>query len=1846
MTSTDILPVSSEVSIQLPTEPEGNIVVIVNFGEPVSTVPPSSFDATSVTLTNTNGLSRTDGVATFTDGDSSVSIEFAAPVGGFEQDIDYTASILGDIVFSTSGGGNLADTSDPAGFAIDDAPVFVSAPDQINLLENRGGVIADYSATDPDGDEVSYALSQAGLDAGFTIDPETGQLSAPGAGFDYEAGVLQFSFDVIASSTGTDAVAKTAVQTVTIDLLDENEVLPIEFEFETFDGFVPFSQASSGQFFRENQAAASGGQVGRLAANSEGTATLTLDDTSGVTFGQNTITIDYFDENDGVSSFVLSINGVEVGEVTLNNDGGGNAAQAQNLRTATFTNVNVPEDAVVSIAGQSSAAEFLRIDKVGFLFTGGSTGGSNQPPIAVSAIDLSGLTQGDTINIPLEGQTPIFVDPDSPSLDFTLSGNAPDFLGIVGGAIVNTREITNDDVIASAQTGPITVTVTASDGELNATTTFDLSVANANDAPTVVPENVTNFSFEESDVDIVPIETAVLFDDIDLLIPTTSEELRFEANGLPPELEIDPVTGQITGATTTSGSFQASVTATDTAGEFATANFTITVGEEPVVGNPIRVQVEDFDNILAPDGFFIENQGAADNNQVARLRPGDTGEATLDLTGVSNFAPGTHNILLAFFDENDGASTVTVKIRTPNAVDQVVGEVVFDADAGGNAAQPSSFRQVVLQGIDLPAGATLVLDAQADGYSSAEAAGNPNRTAGKEFVRLDYVELIPTGAGPGNSAPLLAPGFNPALEASEGSATFQVAGAFVDPEQDALTYGLAPVNGSTPVPTFLSINPVTGVLSMTASDVDEDTSFDFLVTATDVGGSGQTASRPFSLNVLDSSLTTVSVEEGNVFVTDIDAPGTGTEFSILPSGDGALFSINPNTGVLSFNSAPDFENPLDGDGDNIYDVTVQAVGPGGTTTQSIAVAVTNVVESSVGYFEGIGSGNNFRFKMQIEDANGGPNGGTDPNGIWTFIAEGDPNDVLRENSQGAGYYRFGGETSTLIEVPSEENGENQLFFRIFIPDDELGIYSFRFRAGRQNLSEIPNDQQNDIWLNFVKEDTPGSKIEDFLLVGSNSAKPVADDYVKIFGGPKDNTFGAMTRVDGFPSRFDADVNVTEGGFYIVQVAGRSQGLYVDAIELYKQGNAPGELASSSQFVVSAPTSPTVENDLTAETVVLGNTLDVSNVFVDVDGNEGQPLDLQAVLLVNGQPVALPSNGISFANNTISVAPDADIGSYTVRLTATDLDSNTATDTFVLTVAEVPDETPVTFTMSAGAQDDQEIGGPLNSSDLEGNVGYVVRFQLPNEISGLTSVTSAILSGVNEDGGAATPTHTVSVKDTLANVGLGAAGAIAGAVQITVSGAPAAAGTRFELGDIADALNDLIASQGALNGGDFVTIVVNGALPRRDVLQGTLQLAIDGFSGEGSGSSNLPPSTSPDSATVAEDGALTNIDVLSNDTDPEGDLPLQLVSVVQPQNGTASTNPDGTINYTPDPNFFGQDTVVYTVIDTAGQQSTGTLTIEVTPVDDPAVANDDQASTETNTAVQIAVLSNDTDPDGEAPTLAGFDTTSEQGGTITNNGGVLTYTPAIDFEGADSFEYTVAGGDTATVNVTVTSEPQPAAGIGRWEFNPGDPTKDETVQDNSAIFQNGASASGGEVQLDGVDDFIEIPDLDLYDLTDGGLAMTFTVDELNGVDNGTSSPRPSLELNGLFSRDSGGFDGGGHVSAWVDGDGSIVIRHQTTSGSNLIETAAGVVQAGQEMSIVYTASNSEGMALYLDDGAGNLTLIGQNAGANVDFAGNDEPWVIGALQSNSGNGVADNLHSFFDGSIDEFQLFDGDGDFNF
>src|SRR5262249_35840934 len=125
--------------------------------------------------------------------------------------------------------------------------------------------------------------------------------------------------------------------------------------------------------------------------------------------------------------------------------------------------------------------------------------------------------------------------------------------------------------------------------------------------------------------------------------------------------------------------------------------------------------------------------------------------------------------------------------------------------------------------------------------------------------------------------------------------------------------------------------------------------------------------------------------------------------------------------------------------------------------------------------------------------------------------------------------------------------------------------------------------------------------------------------------------------------------------------------------------------------------------------------------------------------------------------------------------------------------------------------------------------------------------------------------------------------------------------------------------------------------------------------------NDAPVANPDTATTDEDTSV-NIDVLANDTDVTGNT-LHRSRYSQATHGTVTLNADGTLKYTPAPDYNGSDSFSYTANDGTVDSNTTTGTVTINPVNDAPVAVDDSYTTDEDTAITVVVpgvLANDTD----------------------------------------------------------------------------------------------------------------------------------------------------------------------------------------------------------------------------------------------------------------------------------------------
>ena len=200
----------------------------------------------------------------------------------------------------------------------------------------------------------------------------------------------------------------------------------------------------------------------------------------------------------------------------------------------------------------------------------------------------------------------------------------------------------------------------------------------------------------------------------------------------------------------------------------------------------------------------------------------------------------------------------------------------------------------------------------------------------------------------------------------------------------------------------------------------------------------------------------------------------------------------------------------------------------------------------------------------------------------------------------------------------------------------------------------------------------------------------------------------------------------------------------------------------------------------------------------------------------------------------------------------------------------------------------------------------------------------------------------------------------------------------------------------------------------------------------------------------------------------------------------------------------------------GAPETATVSVSVSPDVAPTAVTDSATVGEDTAATAIAVLANDTDPDGGPKVIA---TASDPvHGTVVLTGGSpgahtgLTYQPDADFNGTDTFTYTLNGGSTTTVTVTVT----PVADIANDNVTVNEDSGTNTLNllandtfenPTRAITAVGAATHGttainnNGTTGDATDDFVTYttsqPDFNgtdsfTYTVTSGGVTETATV----------------------------------------------------------------------------------------------------------------------------------------------------------
>ena len=238
--------------------------------------------------------------------------------------------------------------------------------------------------------------------------------------------------------------------------------------------------------------------------------------------------------------------------------------------------------------------------------------------------------------------------------------------------------------------------------------------------------------------------------------------------------------------------------------------------------------------------------------------------------------------------------------------------------------------------------------------------------------------------------------------------------------------------------------------------------------------------------------------------------------------------------------------------------------------------------------------------------------------------------------------------------------------------------------------------------------------------------------------------------------------------------------------------------------------------------------------------------------------------------------------------------------------------------------------------------------------------------------------------------------------------------------------------------------------------------------------NRNPYTAPDVFDTRRDGNLSNLEVLRNDGDPEGDALSMPVQFLTSQGGASVVCAGPSCEYHLVPSLIGSiDSFTYTVEDGHGGSATGTMQLYL-GLNAPPIAVDDAATTTPGTPVVVHVLANDCDPNCAYPAhLNTANVPPAAHGTVTcteeypgdPSGGRCTYAPNAGFEGTDTWGYTIDDFEgltaSATVSVTVSAGEAVATSSppGGAVSSPG-----SASPTNPIVTTVGLAAAGGGVSI--------------------------------------------------------------------------------------------------------------------------------------------------------------------------------------
>ena len=926
------------------------------------------------------------------------------------------------------------------------APEFSQASATINVNENITGSFYQAVASDADGDPIAYSLEGADADL-FSINSSSGQLSfnlPP----DYEQaldddGNNVYELNIIATDS---PVGNQAQQSLSVTVINLNDNQP-QFDL-TSDSFDIAENTTTVTTIAASDD--DGDDLTFSLTNSTDSNLFTLDPSSGALAFTSAPDFETAEDGNSDNTYELELNVFDGSHTTTqsisvtvtNIDEAPSFASAsasvsvnENSSGSFYTaSASDPEQATLTYSTNGTDAELFTISSSGELSfknppdfeTPGDSGADNVYELSIAATDgANSANQALSITVTNVNEAPSFT---STSVNLSTDENAASFTHTVEAATdpdsgqTLTYQLSGDDAadfnfntntrsLSFANTpdfenpadqdtdNAYQITITASDGDLEATQTINIAVSDLNDeAPQFTSLNLQTVDYttvqvgeiiytaEATDADAGD-QVSLTFGGADAAtfnFDPSSGELSF--NQLP-ELEDFPQNGGI--------DYQLNITATDsannstdlaltinllddtgTAPTFAQASVSIDVDENTAstiytaqatdvdVGDTLSYSISGTDSsyfTIDPSSGDLNFNTAPDYESPSDDAKDNTYDLTITATD-SMAKQAQQSLSVTVNDLNDNSPNFEPASHSFSVAENTSGTIytaqATDADASDSLSYSFSGTDSSLFTLDSSSGELSFINSP--DYESPEDQGSDN-TYALDIIASDgsnsaTLALSIEVTNLNDNAPAFAadPG---SIDVNENATGLIHSASATDLDGDSLTYSLGGADADP-----FTLDTSSGELSLASaldfespSDADGNNDYELEITASDSSNSTILTLTVLIQDLNDNSPSfgsasdSIQVAENisasiyTASATDLDASDT-LSYS-LSGADSSRFSIDSG-GDLSFQQAPDFETPQDQGGDNFYALDIIASDGTNSATLALTIEVTNLNDNA------------------------------------------------------------------------------------------------------------------------------------------------------------------------------------------------------------------------------------------------------------------------------------------------------------------------------------------------------------------------------------------------------------------------------------------------------------------------------------------------------------------------------------------------------------------------------------------------------------------------------------------------------------------------------------------------------------------------------------------------------------------------------------------------------------------------------------------------------------------------------------------------------------------------------------